>query len=59
VNLAKLQRTLDIFPLRMHKRLRMSFRWNLWHRHSILWPAFPYRERNFGDFMISGDLCVG
>ena len=27
----------------------MNFWLKFWHRHSILWPRFPYREWYFGD----------
>ena len=31
-----------------HKWLFVSFWWKFWHRNSILWPRFPFRERYFG-----------
>jgi len=38
-----------IFNAHLQKQLFMSFRRTFWHRNSILWPQFPYRERYFGD----------
>ena len=33
------------FTEHVRKQLYISFRRKIWHRYSILWPQFPYRER--------------
>jgi len=49
-----------IFTVHAQKRLFMNFQLKLWHHHSIPWPRFPYRERNFGDLRtFSVDFCIG
>jgi len=55
-----------IFTAHAAKRLLVLFcelpvdQLRIWHRHSIPWPRFPYRERYFGDLMtFSVDFCTG
>jgi len=48
-----------IFTAHAQKWPFMSFQFKFWHRHSILWPWFSYREWYFGNLKtFSDDFCI-